>query len=416
MVSDVKKYALKAGFATALASALALTPATAALMGGSGEWVVITVTVVCSMGPTLGGVVARSVNRGVGTLVAVLLAVPISLLGSRASALASQLIALVIVPSILLVTASTYWAMFRLRAAKSEWEYSAVLFNLSFCMLLHANHRDGVAASLYRAGTIVLGGLLALLAAGVWPYLASDRLDAEAAAALAEAARLVRLSAAKFTAAHGDGGAGGLFGELTERAPAAAPASDVDASSAVVRSRQQLTALCANMRHSMAFARWEPRRAGLLRSPPRQCEAQIASAPVGADDAVASEPARCHGGRLVVRARRRRLACALRSVGDGLARCLAGGSPGPILESYARFETALADFATAAASLDALGVSATQPAPLSPTASQPSSPRARGDDGPAPRASPSGVDETRAAGGSAHAARPVVPLLSLIHI
>lgn len=376
--AGVRFYALKAGIATALASAIAITPATARLMGDSGDWVVITVTVVCSMGPTLGGVVSRGVNRGVGTLVAVLLAVPINALAELGGALVSQVL---IPPVILLVTCASYYLINRARSAASDWEYALVLFNLSFCMLLHVNYRLGLESSLYRIGTILLGALLALLAAGAWPDLASDRLDLEAAAALQEAGKLVSLSAAKFTRA--DSGDDGSEARASGKgAPADAPletAAAEGASAAVASSRLLLTSLRANVHKHLGFAKWEPRRGAGRGAQERGSKRGDSHAETAATaerkGALAAAPAAVDGA---ARAGRRDPCCsagALRGAAAAVSSWLAGGTSDPLLRSYARFEQALADFASAAASLDALGVSAAQEPPLSPLASPASSPR-----------------------------------------
>lgn len=480
--AGVSFYVLKAGVATAIASALAIMPYTADLMGGSGDWIVITVTVVCAMGPTLGGVVSRGVNRGVGTLVAVILAVPINML----TGLGDPLVGYIVIPTtILLVTICSYYLINRARSAASEWEYALVLFNLSFCMLLHVNHRLGITTSLYRIGTILLGALLALLAAGAWPYLASDRLDCEAAAALEEAGKLVRLSAVKFTIASGDGGAllgyarraeqrdggkgergGCAYSEVRVAAesphagaqqqlsgardlgaePSAQPPpsppplrtfqSIADASAAVASSHHRLKTLRANVRKNIAFAKWEPRRgARRHQGAKRQGQAgqgatehavgSLEAAPEaielgGANVAAASAAAQTRGATRFAgsfgagggsaapggggSARRGCAALASRAT-----LWLAGGALSPLLESYGKFEKALEDFEHAAASLDALGVSAAQESPLSPLAS-PSreSARASGDEN-APFGGGAGTAEL--SGSTARSRGPaVVPL------
>jgi len=355
--AGVNFYVLKAAIATAVAAVLPLLPQTNALLGGAGEWVLITTVVIASMGPTLGGVISRGVNRGVGTLAAALLAVPLNLLLS----LAPREVTLACLPiAVLLVTTVAYSLLLQARTsvAYSEWEYALTLFNLTFCMLLMVNHKEGVMSSAARVGTILCGALLALVAAAMWPYLASDRLAVEAAVALNEAGNLVHFSASKFTRACGkhalrqdESAPTAEVGDAGEAAASSAPQfgseeEEASASAAVQDARKKLAAARSNVKKNIAFARWEPRRgptAGAKTHVDPQNDVGFVAAGREAGDT----------GRI------------FRAVAAAVMHWIRGGELKPLLASYTRLEKEMELFEQAAASLDALGVSGAQVPPLS---------------------------------------------------
>lgn len=160
--NDPRKFihALKVGFALCIVSPFYLTdPLFNGVAGQSAIWAVITVVVVFEF--SAGATLCKGLNRGLGTLLAGLLALIVDLVAKQAGSTGQ---AVLIGIAIFIFGAAVTFFRF-VPSVKSKFDYGMVIFLLTFNMIAISAYRsDNIVSVAYkRLITILIGGGICLL-------------------------------------------------------------------------------------------------------------------------------------------------------------------------------------------------------------------------------------------------------------
>lgn len=168
------KHAFKVGFALCVVSPFYLTdPLFNGVAGSSAIWAVITVVVVLEF--SAGATLSKGLNRGLGTLLAGLLALVVDLVAKNAGSTGQAV--LIGIAIFIFGAAVTYFRF--LPSIKSKFDYGMVIFLLTFNMIAISAYRtDNIVSVAYkRFITILIGcGICLLISLIIFPIWAGEDL------------------------------------------------------------------------------------------------------------------------------------------------------------------------------------------------------------------------------------------------
>ncbi|CAM6109141.1 unnamed protein product [Calypogeia fissa] len=151
-------HSLKVGLALTLASLLVLLKDPYHWIGQNAIWAVITVVVVfeSSAGATLG----KGLNRGLGTVLAGLLALGVAHLADLLQATGEP----IFIGAMVFLSGLVCTFIRAIPTVKKKFDYGVMIFMLTFCMVLVTGYRTGdeVRRATDRLLTIMIGGLISL--------------------------------------------------------------------------------------------------------------------------------------------------------------------------------------------------------------------------------------------------------------